>query len=174
MGAFECQGDAVVGPRWPAGAWPPPVRPSVLAAEQRQQGAARLVGDGQRLDPQLLLCLQGLQVRAFLGQVGIHQFCHIGSRAMMGGGSIVVQDVPPFTMVQGDRAAPVGINAIGLKRAGYTADAIKDVKNMYRLLYNEGLTVDDCIKRIETEVPDSDHRRQFVGFLRSSERGVCR
>jgi UDP-N-acetylglucosamine acyltransferase len=108
------------------------------------------------------------------GMVGIHQFCHVGSRAMIGGGSIVVQDVPPYTMVQGDRAVPVGLNTVGLKRAGFTSDAIKDIKTMYRLLYNESLTVEDCIKRIETEVPDSDHRRHFVGFLRSSERGVCR
>ncbi len=108
------------------------------------------------------------------GHAGIHQFCKIGPRAMMGGGSIVVQDVPPYTMVQGDRAVPVGLNTVGLKRAGFTSEAIKDVKTMYRLLYNENLTVEDCIKRIETEVPDSDHRRQFVGFLRSSERGVCR
>ena len=108
------------------------------------------------------------------GHVGIHQFCHIGDRAMMGGGSIVVQDVPPYTMVQGDRAVPVGLNTVGLKRAGFSTEAIKDIKSMYRLLYNESLTVEDCIKRIETEVPESDHRRLFVGFLRSSERGVCR
>ena len=87
---------------------------------------------------------------------------------------IVVQDVPPYTMVQGDRAVPVGLNTVGLKRAGFSTEAIKDIKSMYRLLYNESLTVEDCIKRIETEVPESDHRRLFVGFLRSSERGVCR
>ncbi len=108
------------------------------------------------------------------GHVAVHQFCRIGPRAMVGGGSMVVQDVPPFCMVQGDRAVPVGLNAIGLKRAGFSAEAIKDMKTMYRLLYSEGLTVDDCIMRINSEVPESDQRRLFVDFLRSSERGVCR
>lgn len=108
------------------------------------------------------------------GLAAIHQFCRIGARAMIGGGSMVVQDVPPFVMVQGDRAAPTGLNVVGLRRAGFSADAVKDIKTMYRLLYNEGLTVEDCLLRIEAEVPDSEHRRAFTDFLRSSERGVAR
>ncbi len=108
------------------------------------------------------------------GFAAVHQFCRIGSRAMVAGGSIVVQDVPPFTTVQGDRAKPFGLNLIGLKRAGYNTEQLKDFKNLYRLLYNEGLTVDDCIAKIESEIPDSSQRREFVAFLKSSERGVCR
>ena len=108
------------------------------------------------------------------GFAGVHQFCRIGTRAMIAGGSIVVQDVPPFTTVQGDRAKPFGLNLVGLKRAGYSTDQVKDFKNMYRLLYNEGLTVDDCISRIEQEVPAGEEREAFVTFLKQSERGVCR
>ena len=93
---------------------------------------------------------------------------------MIGGGSMVVQDVPPYTMVQGDRAQPIGLNVVGLKRAGYANDAVRDLKNMYRLLYSEGLTVDDCIKRILAEVAPSVHRQVFVEFLQASERGICR
>lgn len=108
------------------------------------------------------------------GFSAVHQFCRIGSRAMVAGGSIVVQDVPPFTTVQGDRAKPFGINLVGLKRAGYQTEQIKDFKNLYRLLYNEGLTVEDCITKIEAEISDSAQRREFVAFLNQSERGVCR
>jgi len=113
--------------------------------------------------------------RAFIGgHSAVHQFCRIGARAMVGGGSMVVQDVPPFTMVQGDRAVPIGLNVVGLRRAGFTAEALRDLKTMYRLLYSEGLTVEDCVKRIEDEVPASPHRQEFVQFLRSTGRGVCR
>lgn len=112
---------------------------------------------------------------AFIGgHSAIHQFCRIGTRAMVGGGSIVAQDVPPFVTVQGDRAAPAGLNTVGLRRSGYSADDLKEFKTMYRLLYNEGLTVEDCIKRIEAEVGLVRERQAFIDFLRRSERGVCR
>lgn len=108
------------------------------------------------------------------GHAAVHQFCKVGFRSMTGGGSMVVQDVPPFTMVQGDRAKPVGLNVVGLKRAGFSSDDIKDVKTMYRLLYSENLTVDDALLRMESEVKASEHRKIFCEFLKSAERGVCR
>jgi UDP-N-acetylglucosamine acyltransferase len=108
------------------------------------------------------------------GHAAVHQFCKVGYRSMTGGGSMVVQDVPPFTTVQGDRATPQGLNLVGLKRSGYTSDEIKDIKTMYRLLYNENLTVDDALVRIESELQPSDHRKLFCDFLRAAKRGVCR
>ena len=112
---------------------------------------------------------------AFIGgYAGVHQFVKVGELAMLGGGSMVVQDVPPFVMVQGDRAAPIGLNMVGLKRAGFTTDEVKDLKAMYRLLYNEGLTLEDCLARIERDVADSRWRKMFTQFLKASERGVCR
>jgi UDP-N-acetylglucosamine acyltransferase len=116
-----------------------------------------------------------IQDRAFVGgHSAIHQFCRIGTRAMIGGGSIVVQDVPPYCMVQGDRAAPVGLNVVGLRRAGFSAESLRDLKAMYRFLYSENLTLDDAISKMESELGDSEERRTFIAFLRSSERGVCR
>lgn len=112
---------------------------------------------------------------AFLGgHSAVHQFVKIGELAMLGGGSMVVQDVPPFVMVQGDRAVPSGLNVVGLRRAGFSHDEVKDIKTMYKLLYNEQLTLEDCIARIERDVADSRWRRLFVDFLKSSQRGVCR
>jgi UDP-N-acetylglucosamine acyltransferase len=112
---------------------------------------------------------------AFLGgYAAVHQFVKVGELAMLGGGSMVVQDVPPFVMVQGDRAAPIGLNIVGLKRAGFSTEEVKDIKAMYRLLYNENLTVEDCLSRIERDVSDSRWRKMFVQFIKASERGVCR
>jgi len=113
--------------------------------------------------------------RAFVGGMsGVHQFCRIGTRAMIGGGSMVVQDVPPYCLVQGDRAAPVGLNMVALRRAGFSADALRDLKAMYRMVFSENLTVEDAMIRIETDIAPSPERQVFVEFLRLSERGVCR
>ena len=113
--------------------------------------------------------------RAVLGGLSaIHQFCRIGSLAMIAGGAMVTQDVPPFTMVHGDRAVPNGLNVLGIKRAGLGTDGLNAIKTMYRLLFHENLTVEDAIQRILNEVPASPQRQEFVEFLKSSERGVCR
>lgn len=108
------------------------------------------------------------------GLSAVHQFCRIGSLAMIAGGAMVVQDVPPFVMVHGDRAVPNGLNVVGLRRAGTKAEELAAVKSMYRLLFNENLTVDDAIARMQAEVPDSKWRQAFIDFLGKSERGVCR
>jgi UDP-N-acetylglucosamine acyltransferase len=108
------------------------------------------------------------------GHSAIHQFCRVGEGTMVGGGSMVVQDIPPWVMVQGDRAKPIGLNVVGLRRAGLSTDELKDLKTMYRLLYSEGLTVEDSIARIEQEAAPSVYRDKFVGFLKASKRGVCR
>jgi UDP-N-acetylglucosamine acyltransferase len=108
------------------------------------------------------------------GHAAVHQFCHVGMRSMTAGGSMVVQDIPPFCMVHGDRAVINGLNVVGLRRAGFSKDDINDIKNMYRLLYSENLTVEDAILRMEAEIGDTQWRREFVNFLRQSERGVCR
>ena len=108
------------------------------------------------------------------GHAAVHQFCKVGYRSMTGGGSMVVQDVPPFTMVQGDRAKPIGLNIVGLKRAGLSPDDIKDIKSMYRLLYSENLTVDDALARMENELKPSQYLKIFSDFLKAAERGVCR
>lgn len=116
-----------------------------------------------------------LQDHAFVGgHAAVHQFCRIGSRAMIAGGSMVVQDVPPFVMVQGDRAVPTGLNVVGLRRAGFTQESLRDLKTAYRLLYSEGLTLQDAVSRMESELSESPERQLFVAFLKASERGICR
>ncbi len=110
----------------------------------------------------------------FGGMSGGHQFCRFGERAMVAAGAIVVQDVPPYCMVQGDRARISGLNVVGLKRSDFPKARITDIKTMFRILFNENLTVDDALLRIEQEVAASEQRERFVTFLRGSERGVCR
>ncbi|MFW7381604.1 MAG: acyl-ACP--UDP-N-acetylglucosamine O-acyltransferase [Oligoflexus sp.] len=110
----------------------------------------------------------------FGGMSGGHQFCRFGERAMVAAGAIVVQDVPPYCLVQGDRARVNGLNVVGLRRSGMSRERISDIKNMFKILYNENMTVEDAIRRIEVELSDSPERNRFLDFLRASERGVCR
>ena len=108
------------------------------------------------------------------GHAALHQFIKIGQLAMLAGGSIVVQDVPPFCTVAGNHASPSGLNSIGLRRAGLEKDQIKAIKNMYKILFQMSLPLEDAIAMIDAEIPDSEPKDNFLGFLRSSSRGICR
>ena len=91
------------------------------------------------------------------GQSGLHQFVHIGAHAMIGFQSHVSQDVPPFMMVDGNPLAVRGFNVEGLRRRGFGAARIAAVKQMHRLLYREGLSLEEARRRI-AELADGDAR----------------
>ena len=110
----------------------------------------------------------------FGGMSGGHQFCRFGKFAMIGAGAIVVQDVAPFCMVQGDRAHVNGLNVVGLRRAGIKGEDHLNIKRMYRILFRNSLTFEDAIQRIESSIAPSIWKDTFVGFLKSSKRGICR
>lgn len=108
------------------------------------------------------------------GHVAIHQFVKIGELAMLAGGSIVVQDVPPFVTVQGDRAKPTGINKLGLKRAGYMSKNIDVVKEIYKTIFHSNLTLDEAKSQIEENFSQWQEAQKFLQFLQRSQRGLCR
>ncbi len=110
----------------------------------------------------------------FGGMSGAHQFCSFGEYVMVGAGAIVVQDVPPYLMVQGDRAGVTGLNVVGLRRADITGEKMNGIKHMFRIVYKENLTLQDAIVKIRSDVADSDHKAKFLDFLEKSERGICR
>jgi UDP-N-acetylglucosamine acyltransferase len=111
--------------------------------------------------------------RAFVsGGVVIHQFSRIGELAMIGGGSKVNLDVPPFFTVDGVPARAVGLNVVGLKRAGLSEEDVRALKRAYRLLYRSKLSSEEALGRIETI--ENAFTRKLVDFVRASERGVCR
>jgi UDP-N-acetylglucosamine acyltransferase len=107
------------------------------------------------------------------GLVAIHQFVRIGRLAMIGGGSKVVQDVPPYIMVDGHPAEAVGLNSVGLARNGIPSKVRSEIKKAYRLLYRSHLNVSQALKRIEEEIPKSAEIVHFVEFIKASERGIC-
>lgn len=106
------------------------------------------------------------------GCVVVHQYCRIGRLAMIGGGVRVNQDLPPFFLYSGVYASPVGLNVVGLRRAGFTGEEIAAIKRAYRLLYRSGLKLREALERIEREV-GSPHGRHIVEFVRGSKRGIA-
>ena len=108
------------------------------------------------------------------GHTAIHQFVRIGRLAMLAGGSIVVQDVPPFVTVHGNHASPAGLNLLGLKRSGRSKDQIRNIKMMYKLLYQSGLTLEEAIERMGKDLPDSEDLECFKAFCQGTSRGLCR
>ncbi len=110
-----------------------------------------------------------------LGGMGaVHQFCRLGSHSMMTGGSMTGKDVPPFCRVHGRPAHILGLNTIGLKRAGMSAEELAAIKKMYRLIYRQQLTLGDALQAIHQQVPDLPPRQLFVDFVSRSQRGICR
>jgi len=107
------------------------------------------------------------------GLSAIHQFCHMGEHAMAGGGSIITKDIPAFIMVNGNPAAAHGLNSIGLKRRGFSSEAVRALGEAYRLVYRKGLTLEQAIGEIESRF-SLDETRRFVDSLKVSQRGITR
>ena len=112
------------------------------------------------------------------GLTGIHQFVKVGAHAMLGFQSAVSQDVPPFMLVDGNPLAVRGINVIGLRRRGFSAERIDAVKQMHKLLYREGRTLEDAkaaIAALGPSVPEAkDDIEAMSGFLAAATRGIAR
>jgi UDP-N-acetylglucosamine acyltransferase len=112
--------------------------------------------------------------QAFIsGGVGIHQYSRIGRLAMVGGSVRVNKDVPPYFLYAGLYATPMGLNLVGLRRAGFEPAQIRALKIAYKILYKSGLKLEEALLRIESEVPTED-TRHLVTFVRASKRGICR
>lgn len=109
------------------------------------------------------------------GLVGIHQFVRIGAYVMIGGCSAVGKDVPPFVRAAGGyRAQLYGINAIGLRRQGFSNERISTLKRAYELLFRSGLRMAEAMKQAREDYKDQPDVLQVLSFLDGSKRGVCR
>lgn len=105
------------------------------------------------------------------GGVAVHQFCRIGRLAMVGGLARVRQDVPPYVMVDGGSTMIVGLNRVGLRRAGFTSQQLVDLKEAYRVIYRSGLPWDEMLDKLQTEFTDGPAADFLQFFLGGHARG---
>ncbi len=108
------------------------------------------------------------------GFTGVHQFCRIGAHVITGIASVVRQDIPPYITASGNPAAPYGINSEGLKRRGFSTDALGALKRAYKLLYRSGLSLAEARTAIETEAQTHPELKPLADFLAVSGRGIIR
>ena len=108
------------------------------------------------------------------GYTGIHQFCRVGAHTMTAVGTVVLQDIPPYVMAAGNTATPFGINAEGLKRRGFSPEALMALKRAYRALYKSGLMLDEAKAKLGEEAKIHPEIQPILDFLAVSKRGIIR
>ncbi|WP_196892651.1 acyl-ACP--UDP-N-acetylglucosamine O-acyltransferase [Aureivirga marina] len=108
------------------------------------------------------------------GLAAVHQFIHIGDHAMISGGSLVRKDVPPFTKAAKDPLSFVGINSIGLRRRGFSTEKIREIQDIYRILYQSRFNNSQALEKIEAEMEATSERDQIITFIRNSQRGIMK
>lgn len=112
--------------------------------------------------------------RAYLGGgAAVHQHCHIGRVAMVGGLARLDQDVPPFVMVDGESNRIVGLNRVGLRRAGVSPQERSEIKDAYQLIFRTGLRFADLLEALDEQYQDGP-AAEFAPFLRAATRGYIR
>jgi UDP-N-acetylglucosamine acyltransferase len=104
----------------------------------------------------------------------VHQFVHIGAHAFTGMGTYLPQDLPPYVTAAGNMAKPYGINSEGLKRRGFSPDAIQGLRRAYRTLYRSGLGLEEARRELESQVAACTPVRAILEFLSNSKRGIIR
>ena len=108
------------------------------------------------------------------GMCAIHQFCRVGTMAMIAGCAKVVQDVPPFMIVDGNPAETRMINKVGLERNGVSQEAQNALRQAYKILFREGLTIPNALTQISQDLPSLPELQHLVDFIRNSTRGVTK
>jgi len=117
-----------------------------------------------------------IEDHAIIGALsGVHQFCRIGTHAMISGITGVVQDVPPYMLAAGNRANLYGLNTVGLKRHHFSEETIKALKKAYRTIFRSGLALENAIKEVgEDEISQTPEVQHLLDFIRHSQRGISR
>lgn len=108
------------------------------------------------------------------GLAAVHQFCRIGCHTMISGGAMVTQDIPPYTVAQGDRAKTVGLNLVGLKRRGFSEETIRGIKKAYRMIFRSGMRLEEALEKVTQEVETTPELGHFINFIKNSQRGIAR
>lgn len=108
------------------------------------------------------------------GLTAVHQFCRVGKYALTGGCSKIVQDVPPFMIADGNPAIVRGINQIGLERNGFSPEAVRRIREAYRLIYRSAYNVQQAAEQIQSSLDAAEEMEHLLEFITNSPRGIIR
>ncbi|RZP15040.1 MAG: acyl-ACP--UDP-N-acetylglucosamine O-acyltransferase [Flavobacteriales bacterium] len=108
------------------------------------------------------------------GMTAVHQFCTIGQHAFITGGSLVRKDVPPFVKGAREPMSYVGINSIGLRRRGFKSEKIREIQNIFRILYQKNFNNTQAVRLIEAEMEATNERDEILQFIKNSKRGIMK
>lgn len=108
------------------------------------------------------------------GLTAVHQFVRIGEHAFVGGCSGINQDIPPYVKVQGVPAKPLGLNAVGLRRHGFSSETIHALKEAYRILFLSALNTSQALERLKQDLPSSPEVERLIDFIQRSQRGISK
>jgi UDP-N-acetylglucosamine acyltransferase len=108
------------------------------------------------------------------GLVAVHQFVSVGQHAFVTGGSLVRKDVPPYVKAAREPLSYVGINSVGLRRRGFESDKIREIQNIYRILYQKNYNNSQAVQIIEAEMEATPERDEILQFIRDSQRGIMK
>jgi UDP-N-acetylglucosamine acyltransferase len=149
------------------------IRENVTVHKAMQPGHDTVIGDHVILTNNVMLAGHvTVGSRAFIsGGAGVHQFCRVGTLAMVGGLAHINRDVPPFVTIDGQSSYVVGLNQIGLKRAGHDAKSILRLKEAYRVIYRSGLMWREILAVLQQQFREGA-AAEFFPFLASTKRGI--
>jgi UDP-N-acetylglucosamine acyltransferase len=108
------------------------------------------------------------------GFTGVHQYCRVGAHSFAAISSVIVKDVPPYVLVSGNTARPNGLNREGLRRHEFPAEEVEALRRAYRILYREGLLLQEAVQRLQELAATSGHVARLVQFIEGSSRGIAR
>ncbi len=108
------------------------------------------------------------------GMVPVHQFVTVGCHSMVGGGSLVRKDVPPYIKAAREPLSYVGINSIGLNRRGFAKEKVNLINDIYRIIYVSGLNMTKAIAEVESSIEDCEEKEKVLSFVKNSQRGLIR
>jgi UDP-N-acetylglucosamine acyltransferase len=108
------------------------------------------------------------------GMAAVQQFCSIGQHAFITGGSLVRKDVPPYVKAAREPLSYVGINSVGLRRRGFDTEKIREIQNIYRILYQKNYNNTQALSIIEAEMEATSERDEILQFIKDSQRGIMK
>jgi UDP-N-acetylglucosamine acyltransferase len=143
----------------------------VHVAHDSQVGNGAILGHGATLAGHVTVC-DYANIGAYSG---IHQYCRVGRNAIVGGYSVITQDVLPFSSTVSERENHIfGANKVGMERRGFATDRIEELQTVFRLLSRAGLNTSQAIERIKAEVPSSPELEELMEFIHSGKRGFVK